>query len=58
MSGEQRYYKGSSDGKAPLTRDPLEGARARYDAIVVGSGLGGLTAANVLGRAGRSVLLV
>ncbi len=32
--------------------------RARYDAIVVGSGLGGLTAANVLARCGRKVLVL
>jgi all-trans-retinol 13,14-reductase len=53
-----RYYKGSTDGKAPLTTDPLAHVAQRYDAIVVGSGLGGMTAANVLGKAGRSVLLV
>ena len=32
--------------------------RQNYDVIVIGSGLGGLTAASVLSRAGRSVLLV
>ncbi|MBK7643692.1 MAG: NAD(P)/FAD-dependent oxidoreductase [Planctomycetes bacterium] len=58
MSERPKYHKGSSDGKAPLTRDPLEGVRARYDAIVVGSGLGGLTAANVLARCGRKVLVL
>ena len=58
MSSERKYHKGSSDGKAPLTRDPLEGVRSRYDAIVVGSGLGGLTAANVLARCGRKVLVL
>ncbi|MBN1394265.1 MAG: NAD(P)/FAD-dependent oxidoreductase [Pirellulales bacterium] len=31
--------------------------RNRYDAVVIGGGLGGMTAANVLARAGRRVLL-
>jgi prolycopene isomerase len=35
-----------------------EAARDAYDAIVVGSGLGGLTAAALLARAGQSVLVV
>lgn len=58
MSTEKRYFKGSTDGKAPFAGDPLEGVHARYDVIVVGSGLGGLTAAAVLARAGRSVLVL
>jgi phytoene dehydrogenase-like protein len=53
-----RYFKGSSDGKRPLRHDPLAKARAKYDVIVVGSGLGGLTAANILGRAGHRVCLL
>jgi len=54
----RKYHKGSRDGKAPLKDDPLAGAKDRYDVIVIGSGLAGLTAANVLARAGRSVLVV
>lgn len=36
----------------------IEQARERYDVIVIGSGLGGLTCANRLARAGHSVLLL
>lgn len=55
---KRRYYKGSGDGKRPLTRDPLAEIKPSYDVVVIGSGLGGLTAANVLGRAGHSVCLL
>jgi phytoene dehydrogenase-like protein len=41
-----------------MPRDFLEGAKEEYDVVVIGSGLAGLTAANILGRAGHSVLLV
>jgi phytoene dehydrogenase-like protein len=41
-----------------MPRNFLEGARDEYDVIVIGSGLAGLTAANALARAGRSVLLL
>ncbi len=37
--------------------DPLENLRDHYDVVVIGGGLGGMTAANALARAGRSVLL-
>ena len=53
-----KYYKGSTDGKRPLTHDPLAGAKSAYDLVVIGSGLAGLTAANVLARAGHSVCLL
>ncbi|MCG3136412.1 MAG: putative thiazole biosynthetic enzyme [Phycisphaerae bacterium] len=39
-------------------KDWLEGVRDSYDAIVIGSGLAGLTCANVLGKQGASVLLL
>jgi len=53
-----RYFKGSTDGKKPLGHDPLSRASDRYDVIVIGSGLAGLTAANVLGRCGHKVCLL
>ena len=55
---EPRYFKGSSDGKKPREADPLSKAKASYDAIVIGSGLAGMTAANVLGKLGHSVALL
>ena len=39
-----------------MAKDFLKGCRDAYDVVVIGSGLGGLTAANTLARQGRSVL--
>lgn len=39
-------------------KDFLKGTRDEYDVIVIGSGLAGLTSANILARAGYSVLLL
>src|SRR5690242_12213701 len=41
-----------------MPKDFLAGAKPEYDVVVIGSGLAGMTAANILGRAGRRVLLV
>ncbi len=41
-----------------MPRDFLKGAADEYDVVVIGSGLAGMTSANILGRAGHRVLLV
>ena len=41
-----------------MPKDFLRGAEDYYDVVVIGSGLGGLTAANILARDGRKVLLL
>jgi phytoene dehydrogenase-like protein len=40
-----------------MPKDFLKDTRDKYDVVVIGSGLAGLTAANALARQGRSVLL-
>ncbi|HUT08867.1 MAG TPA: FAD-binding protein, partial [Thermoguttaceae bacterium] len=37
-----------------MPTDRLQNARDRYDVIVIGAGLAGLTAANTLARAGHA----
>ena len=41
-----------------MAKDFLKDTRDHYDVIVIGSGLAGLTSANILARAGHSVLLL
>ncbi len=41
-----------------MAKDWLEGVKDEYDVVVIGSGLGGLTSANVLAKCGHSVLLL
>jgi phytoene dehydrogenase-like protein len=44
--------------RSKMSKDFLKGSRDAYDVIVIGSGLAGLTSANILARAGHSVLLL
>ena len=41
-----------------MPRDFLKGVEDQYDVVVIGSGLGGMTSANILVRAGHRVLLL
>ncbi|MBF0169647.1 MAG: NAD(P)/FAD-dependent oxidoreductase [Nitrospinae bacterium] len=41
-----------------MTQRGVNGVRDAYDVVVIGAGLGGMTCANRLARAGRSVLLL
>lgn len=41
-----------------MPKDFLAGIQAEYDVVVIGSGLAGMTSANILGRAGHRVLLL
>jgi len=41
-----------------MPKDFLEGCQEQYDVVVIGSGLAGLTGANILAKAGYSVLLL
>jgi prolycopene isomerase len=47
-----------SGRRSPGTDFHSEARRSRYDVVVVGSGIGGLTAAALLAKAGRSVLVI
>ncbi|MCD4728796.1 MAG: FAD-dependent oxidoreductase, partial [Pirellulales bacterium] len=40
-----------------MPRDPLQNVLDQCDVVVIGGGLGGMTAGNILARAGRRVIL-
>ncbi|MEC7641112.1 MAG: FAD-dependent oxidoreductase [Nitrospinota bacterium] len=41
-----------------MARDWLKGIQSKYDSVVIGSGLAGMTGANMLAKAGHTVLLL
>ena len=44
--------------KKIIYKDRLKGIQDKYDNVVIGSGLAGMTAANMLAKAGHTVLLL
>jgi len=61
--GKEPHLRVVKGRKASFTarhmgKDWLEGVKDEYDVVVIGSGLGGLTSANVLAKCGHSVLLL
>lgn len=58
MTRDVHFHAGSRDGKRAHKSDPLAKAKQRYDAIIIGSGLAGLTSANILARAGHKVCVL
>ncbi len=54
----KRVLQGSTGGRAERKQNPIDKAKPSYDVVVIGSGLAGMTGANVLARQGRKVLLV
>lgn len=54
----KRVLMGSSGGRVERKANSVDKAKAEYDVIVIGSGLGGLTGANVMATQGYSVCLL
>ena len=57
-AGGEKELRGRRDGKAPTKANPLDGAADRYDVVIVGSGLAGLTAAKTLADQGYKTVVV
>ena len=57
-AGRASRTERSTSSSTPCPKIFSQGVRDRYDVVVIGSGLAGLTAANMLARAGHSVLLL
>ncbi len=54
----KRVLRGSSGGRVERKHNPVEKAKPEYDVIVIGSGLAGMTGANVLATQGYRVCLL
>jgi all-trans-retinol 13,14-reductase len=54
----KRVLQGSSGGRLERKHNPVEKAKSEYDVIVIGSGLAGMTGANVMAMQGYRVCLL
>jgi phytoene dehydrogenase-like protein len=54
----KRVLRGSSGGRAERKHNPIDNAQSEYDVVVIGSGLAGMTGANVMATQGYHVCLL
>ncbi len=54
----KRVLRGSSGGRVERKQNPIDNAKDQYDVVVIGSGLAGMTGANVLATQGYKVCLL